>query len=62
MAEIVMTEKAREARREYYRRWRKENPDRVASAQARFWEKRARQIAEEAEKAEGRQKGGAYGE
>ena len=57
MAEIVMSKKALEARREYYRRWRKENPDRVASAQARFWEKRARQIAEEAE---GRQKGGAY--
>lgn len=52
MAEIVMTEAAKEARRQYSRRWRKKNPDRVASAQARYWEKRAREIAAEVEERE----------
>lgn len=59
MAEIVMTKAAREAKRQYHRRWRKKNPDRVASAQARYWEKQAQKIAAEVEE---REEGGAYGE
>ena len=52
MAEIVMTEAAKEAKRQYHRRWRKKNPDRVASAQARYWERQAQKIAAEVEESE----------
>lgn len=34
-----MTDKEREARREYHRRWREANPDKVRAAQMRFWAK-----------------------
>lgn len=36
-----MTEMAKEARREYMRRWRAENKDRVAEHTARFYEKKS---------------------
>lgn len=40
-----MTEAGVNARREYYReykrKWNKENKDRVKAAQARYWEKKA---------------------
>ncbi len=38
-----MTEVAKEARREYMRRWRQENRDRVALYNARFYEKQAQE-------------------
>lgn len=35
-----MTEAAKKDRREYYREWRRKNPERVRAAQERYWEKR----------------------
>ena len=29
------------ARREYYRKWRAKNPEKVRAAQIRYWQKRA---------------------
>ena len=40
------------ARREYHRQWRKNNPDKVAAAMQRFWEKKLKQM--EAAKEEGK--------
>lgn len=34
----------REAKRTYYREWRKKNPDRVAKTQERFWMRKAAEI------------------
>ena len=34
-------DKIREAKREYYREWRRKNPERVATIQERFWQKKA---------------------
>ncbi len=36
-----MSSKAVEARREYYRRWRAANPEKVREKNIRYWEKRA---------------------
>lgn len=36
-----MTDNAKAARREYYRRWRLEHPERVQAAQERYWAKKA---------------------
>lgn len=36
-----MTESAREAKREYEKRWRAANPDKVRAKNRRYWEKRA---------------------
>ena len=36
-----MSPAALEARREYYRRWRRENPEKVREIRARYWEKKA---------------------
>lgn len=38
-----ITEAAREARRQYQRDWRKNNPEKVAAIQARYWEKKAKE-------------------
>ena len=37
-----MTKEAREARREYHRKWQRENPDRVKEYQRKYWEKTGR--------------------
>lgn len=42
-----MTEKAKAARRDYYRRWRKENRDKVRQYNANYWQKKAEQNARE---------------
>lgn len=42
-----MTEAAKQARREYKRRWAREHPEQIREHQARYWAKRA-----EVEKAE----------
>ena len=34
----------KKARREYYREWRKNNPDRVAQIQERYWLKKAAEM------------------
>ena len=59
---MMMTEAAKQARREYQRRWReknrerirqydrewtKNNPDKVKAAQARFYERQAAKLLEE---------------
>ena len=43
----MLSEEAKEARRAYKRAWNKANPDRVRAAQARYWEKKAREMTEE---------------
>lgn len=39
-----MTEPAKQARREYYREWRRKNPDKVKATQQRYWLRKAEQI------------------
>jgi len=41
-----LTEEARRLQREYLRRWRAANPDKVKAARLRYWEKRAAKAAE----------------
>lgn len=38
-----MTDKAKEARRQYKREWNRRNPDKVKAAQERYWTKKAEQ-------------------
>ena len=38
----------KKARREYYREWRKNNPDRVAQIQERYWLKKAAEARQNA--------------
>ena len=40
-----MTDAAKEARRQYKRQWAKKNPEKVKAHQARYWEKRAAEQA-----------------
>lgn len=40
-----MTVSANEARKAYYREWRKKNPDKVRETNRRYWEKKAAQAA-----------------
>jgi hypothetical protein len=47
-----LSAKALEARRAYKRRWQRENPERNAEYQRKYWEKRAAQIAEQKADAE----------
>lgn len=37
----VLSEEAKQQRREYQRKWRAANPDKVREIQLRYWEKRA---------------------
>ena len=39
-----MNEKAREARREYHRRWQQANRDKVKAYQMAYWERRAAEL------------------
>lgn len=39
-----MDERVRQVKREYYRNWRRANPDKVKEYQRRYWERKARQI------------------
>lgn len=39
-----MDDTAKKARREYYRAWRKNNPERVKQTQERYWLRKAAQI------------------
>ena len=36
----------KEARRQYQREWRKNNPDKVRAHQQRYWEKKGREFLE----------------
>lgn len=39
-----MTDRAKEARRQYQREWAKRNQDKVKAAQRRFWERKAAEL------------------
>lgn len=40
---MELSEDARRARREYKRRWNRENPDKVTKHQQTYWEKKGRE-------------------
>jgi len=42
---LVMSEKAREARRRYMAEWRSKNRDKVRRSQIDYWERRAKKEA-----------------
>lgn len=44
-----MSDEAVKARREYARKWREANPDKVKAAQKRYWEKKAKELQQEKE-------------
>lgn len=39
-----LSEEARLARNEYYRKWRKDNPEKALAIQERYWKKKLREI------------------
>lgn len=43
----MMNETAKAARREYYRRWRSANPEKVKATQQRYWMRKAEQLKAE---------------
>ena len=47
-----LDEKAKEARREYYRQYRKRNPQKIKETNARYWQKRAAKMVEVGDDAE----------
>lgn len=49
MSEMTLEERAREERREYFRRWRAKNPEKVRENNRRYWERRAAKKAAEKE-------------
>lgn len=42
----ALSKEAEEARKEYYRQWRKANPDKVKRHKQNYWEKKARELQE----------------
>lgn len=40
---MALTDEARNAKNSYFREWRKRNPDRVKTAQDRYWQRKAEQ-------------------
>lgn len=45
----TMTEEAKKARREYYKKWRKDHPGKDKEYHARYWTKKAAQEESSAE-------------
>lgn len=43
----TMTEEAKQLRRDYYKRWRQHNKDKIRAAQRRYWERLAARAAAE---------------
>lgn len=43
---VKLSEAAKEARRAYKREWNRKNRDKARAAEARYWEKRAREARE----------------
>lgn len=43
---FAMEAAKREARREYHRQWRKNNPDKVKAIRERYWRKKGREYIE----------------
>lgn len=52
MSDAERREAARQARNAYHREWRAKNKDKVKANNDRYWEKKAEQLQEEAEKEE----------
>ena len=50
MKKILLTDEQRAARREYQRRWRAENRDKVKAIQQRFYQRQAEKLTAETEK------------
>lgn len=48
-----MSDKAVQARREYAKKWREANPDKVKAAQKRYWEKKAKELQKKKESVTG---------
>lgn len=44
-----LSEEAKEARRAYLRKWRKENPEKVKEQRRRYWERKAKEMQEQEE-------------
>ncbi|NLD33159.1 MAG: hypothetical protein GX662_13040 [Trichococcus flocculiformis] len=44
-----LSEEARKARNEYYREWRKKNPEKVKQAQENYWKKKAKEMQKQKE-------------
>lgn len=53
---VKMSDKALQARREYAKKWREANPDKVKAAQKRYWEKKAKDLQQEKESTTGQAK------
>lgn len=47
-----LSEEAKQAKREYERKWRRENKERVQAINQRYWEKKAAQKEERKENAD----------
>ena len=47
--ESVLCEEALRERREYYRRWREANPEKVKEYQRRYWVKKAEKARKDSE-------------
>ncbi len=45
-----MSDREVQAMREYARKWREANPDKVKAAQKRYWEKKAKELQQEEKK------------
>ena len=54
MSEKELSQEAKEARRAYLRKWRRENPEKVKEQKRRYWERKAQEIHEEEEEGNGR--------
>lgn len=42
--DIELSEEAKEMKRAYHREWQRKNKDKVAKYEARYWEKKAREL------------------
>ena len=42
-----MTEEAKQARRDYYKKWRKDHPDKDKQYHSRYWERKAKALEEQ---------------
>ncbi|WJQ02174.1 hypothetical protein QT234_18195 (plasmid) [Geobacillus stearothermophilus] len=45
----MLSEQAKAARREYHRKWREKNREKVRMYQKRYWERKAKEVAQRGE-------------
>ena len=41
---MSLSEKAKEAKKEYYKKWRKKNPDKIKKYQEDYWNRKAQKF------------------